>query len=125
MNKKVKKLWVDALTSGEYKQTKGTLKDETGFCCLGVLCDIYTKETKNGVWREECGLMTFDIIHEATNTLLECGEGVPPNVVVNWAGLDDDNPTVKGVGKTEQSLAEWNDGGKTFEEMAEIINKHL
>ena len=37
--------WVDALRSGEYKQTKETLKGElseggVGYCCLGVLADI-------------------------------------------------------------------------------------
>ena len=36
---------LDALRSGEYEQTDGTLKarrrDETvGYCCLGVMCDV-------------------------------------------------------------------------------------
>ncbi len=39
------KLWVEALRSGEYRQTKETLSrtspsGETGYCCLGVLCHI-------------------------------------------------------------------------------------
>jgi len=33
--------WVLALRSGEYSQTKGTLQDEQGYCCLGVACDIF------------------------------------------------------------------------------------
>ena len=32
--------WVSALRSGKYKQTKGALKDEHGFCCLGVLHEV-------------------------------------------------------------------------------------
>lgn len=32
--------WVEALESGEYHQTTGRLKDDIGFCCLGVACDI-------------------------------------------------------------------------------------
>lgn len=32
--------WVRALRSGDYKQTKGRLRTESGFCCLGVLCDL-------------------------------------------------------------------------------------
>jgi hypothetical protein len=45
MNKKVYEQWVSALRSGEYNQTKGTLKGElpdggVGYCCLGVLADI-------------------------------------------------------------------------------------
>jgi hypothetical protein len=31
---------VAALRSGKYAQTKNTLRDEQGFCCLGVACDI-------------------------------------------------------------------------------------
>lgn len=46
------KLWVKALRSGEYKQTRKTLKGRptfgdrtgTGFCCLGVVCDLAAKD---------------------------------------------------------------------------------
>ena len=33
--------WVTALRSGDYKQTSGILRDENGYCCLGVACDLY------------------------------------------------------------------------------------
>ena len=38
----VKRKWLAALRSGEYKQTTGALYDSTNdaFCCLGVLCNI-------------------------------------------------------------------------------------
>ena len=29
--------WCNALESGDYQQTTGTLRDESGYCCLGVL----------------------------------------------------------------------------------------
>lgn len=32
--------WVRALRSGEYEQTRGRLRDATGFCCYGVACDL-------------------------------------------------------------------------------------
>ena len=35
--------WVDALRSGEYKQTEYSLQDESGYCCLGVACRIADK----------------------------------------------------------------------------------
>ena len=35
---------VAALRSGEYKQTKNCLYDGEGYCCLGVACDIFSKE---------------------------------------------------------------------------------
>ena len=48
MNKELKKKWVEALRSGDYKQTKGYLQVTdpglciypVGFCCLGVLCEV-------------------------------------------------------------------------------------
>lgn len=41
--------WVNALRSGKYKQTTGTLYDEEtgGYCCLGVYCKVVTKDSKS------------------------------------------------------------------------------
>lgn len=45
MKVKYKKRWLEALRSGEYGQTTGSLTDDEGaFCCLGVLCDILKDE---------------------------------------------------------------------------------
>lgn len=38
---RVIKKWTDALRSGKYKQTKNTLQDAKGYCCLGVACDLF------------------------------------------------------------------------------------
>lgn len=48
--KKDIQVWVKALRSGKYKQTKGTLQNNQGYCCLGVACDLFieNKETNNG-----------------------------------------------------------------------------
>ena len=32
--------WVDALRSGDYQQTNGTLRRKEAFCVLGVACDV-------------------------------------------------------------------------------------
>jgi hypothetical protein len=40
MNEEIKQKWVAALRSGKYSQTRETLQDENGFCCLGVLCEV-------------------------------------------------------------------------------------
>lgn len=37
-------LWIAALRSGKYKQTRKVLRDNEGFCCLGVLCDLSRKD---------------------------------------------------------------------------------
>jgi hypothetical protein len=41
MKAELKKKWVEALRSGKYKQNRDSLRYEDGFCCLGVLCDVY------------------------------------------------------------------------------------
>ncbi len=55
MDPEIKKLWIEALRSGEYEQCIGALHDATGYCCIGVLrelvvpdnvgefCDTYTE----------------------------------------------------------------------------------
>ena len=42
--------WIAALRSGEYKQGRSYLRDGAEYCCLGVLCDVYRKETGKGEW---------------------------------------------------------------------------
>lgn len=47
MKPELKKLWVEALRSGEYKQTQDQLCHKDGndysYCCLGVLCEVAVK----------------------------------------------------------------------------------
>jgi hypothetical protein len=45
MKKEIRK-WARVLRSGKYKQTTGALQDSTGFCCLGVACDIFIPKRK-------------------------------------------------------------------------------
>lgn len=40
MDAQLKAKWVTALRSGDYQQTKNTLQDRIGFCCLGVLNEV-------------------------------------------------------------------------------------
>lgn len=51
MNDNARKL-IAALRSGEYKQTRGRLHDLNGFCCLGVACDIYQKNTQTDWYQD-------------------------------------------------------------------------
>lgn len=51
MNKDIKKQWVDALRSGKYKQGKTRLKTCHGeYCCLGVLCEILNIPNQAGTY---------------------------------------------------------------------------
>lgn len=101
MKPKIKKLWVEALRSGKYKQGKRALKTKNGYCCLGVLCDI----SNLGEWKE------FSYLGEDLTLPLE---------VQLWAGLSTESPIAK-----DNLLETYNDTGYTFEEIADLIEKYL
>jgi len=114
--------WAAALLSGEYKQGRSGLKTfdvaadhtvTTRHCCLGVLCDIFAKETGCGGWNAG----TFVI------SSTEKDSGIPPEEVQRWAGMRFRNPNVPLLTLTgTQTLAGLNDSGNySFEELAEII----
>lgn len=45
MKKAIKKKWLEALRSGEYKQGRAVLRTaDDKFCCLGVLCELAARE---------------------------------------------------------------------------------
>ena len=64
----IKDKWIKALESGEYRQTSGYLTEKGCYCALGVLCDIYEKETGEKV-------------------LIE-GSSATPYEITKWAKLD-------------------------------------
>ena len=111
MNPQIKQKWVDALRSGDYQQTKGRLRKEDEFCCLGVLCDLYAKEN-NVEWQ-----------HNEVDGYFYGNHGfIPPSSVVEWSGIADSNPLVNDEIDT---LAGLNDRGSTFNEIADLIEEHL
>lgn len=113
MNQQIKQKWVEALRSGEYKQTQGRLRNHDGFCCLGVLCDVLFPED----WKFTLGRCSHN----------DYSHVLPPKVL-REAGLQESNPIVIGYSLSahhDSSLASYNDEGKTFEEIANIIEKRL
>lgn len=38
--------WITALRSGKYNQTRSTLQDSKGYCCLGVACDLFIPKSE-------------------------------------------------------------------------------
>jgi len=112
MDKKIKKLWVEALP--KYEQTTQALKNEDGFCCLGVLCDVYRKE-KGIDWEKPAFTNRMGrsyMFGESTKLPVEVQE---------WAGLNGSNPMVG-----EFDLISLNDSQRlTFSQIAQKINIHL
>ena len=110
MNDNAKK-WVKALRSKEFKQCNGQLKKGDGYCCLGGSCVLYAKENNENWEKDDNG-----------NDMLLKEAYVLPTDVMNWLGLN----CLQGIygkikGHPRKSLADDNDGGKTFSEIADII----
>ena len=78
-----RKKWVSALRSGEYKQTRFTLKDHHGFCCLGVACDLFIKENPEYAWKES-NFNGFFFVDKDNRLNIS---GYLPTVVKDWLGL--------------------------------------
>jgi hypothetical protein len=79
MKPDIKEKWITALESGEYRKGKGHLRSGDSFCCLGVLCDLYHKETNNGEWKR---------IDPSGNVYYFLNNGMYlPDVVCDWAGV--------------------------------------
>jgi hypothetical protein len=112
VNERVKKLWVEALRSGEYKQTRGKLKHQTEdggleHCCLGVLCEIHDKEMG-------CE-QSFKSI-----------DGFPPPHILQWSGFNAVNARFKventAIGTVRDSISFLNDARLyTFAQIAALI----
>ena len=108
MNKQVKKLWLKALRSGEYKQGKHRLvtrrPDVTDeFCCLGVLQSLYYSD-HNEVYKTK----QFDRSYLTVKA-------------AKWAEVDH---------QIMQNLSNKNDGymlpkNQSFKQIANYIEKHL
>lgn len=127
MNKEKKQKWTNALINGEYKKAAGSLKTIHGFCCLGVLCDLYYKETGKGGWN-------------AANAFIETNtgqvwKGLLPMEVIEWGeitepeiyqlSVNDNASYALEILKFTYTLAGMNDTGSDFIEIAEIINKNF
>lgn len=112
MNDNAKK-WVAALRSKEYEQTKGALHNQVGYCCLGVACDLYQSEVG------DLSVEVHDNDHERI-TYYDNEGGILPPKVRDWLGLTDDSAVYRepyGM----FSLVSANDSGRTFEEIADIV----
>jgi hypothetical protein len=137
MDQEKKAQWVAALRSGDYSQGTGVLhrkvNGEHKYCCLGVLCDIALKaglELRHDPTGDcQCTSCQQDGIRAYDGY----DDFLPPKVV-QWAGLTNGNPrttesipdpgsSLPGTTIDNATLSYLNDNGKTFEEIAAIIER--
>jgi hypothetical protein len=125
MDPEIRARWTAALRSGEIPQVESVLNDGQGRCCLGVLCDIAVAD---GVVPEP----VFDDLHEVWSYI--GSYQLLPDEVTAWAGftaddLDEGDPVVTVQHRDREAgvvapfgLAELNDDGWTFGEIADAID---
>ena len=119
MKKVIMKKLVKALRSGDYLQGTHRLAKVDGygehrFCCLGVLCNIMQEETG------KLKVTKLKHMEYAFNTIT----GVLPDAVMEWSGIKDANGVIKYKNGKSNSLTALNDNGKSFNQIADIIEKN-
>ena len=87
MKVEIAERWLRALQGSAYEPAKNQLRTATGYCCLGVLCDLYHNETGKGEWRKPSAKTwwVFQTDYVAERNYL-------PQAVQDWAGLTCRNP---------------------------------
>ncbi len=118
LDPELKKQWVDALRSGEYKQTKGTLHnlDDGGFCCIGVACVVWGIATP-----EQMGVRQGDTDGDGYYL-----SGGPQCCYEDWQNVLMQTCTWDFVSPTQTNLTKMNDSGNyTFNEIADWIEEKL
>lgn len=109
MNPEIKAQWVAALRSGEYEQCREALRSRDGFCCLGVLCDLYSN-AHNAEWNDR--------------ELRRGDDEMPSARVYEWAGLP--SAAMVEIDARRGSLTYHNDiSGRSFAEIAAAIEAQL
>lgn len=143
MHKEIADRWADKLESGELPQGRGRLFQDSdkrnakgenigGYCCLGVLCEIAVEDgiIEKRVYDPIDRSVGYGTYEEFNNG--EQGTAFPPLSVVEWAGLEDENPVFKTPGETcalgccnrNLAAATLNDDRKyTFEQIAALIRE--
>lgn len=107
--------WLEALESGEYKQTTGVLRregdgnEEFRYCCLGVACEVANKFSKEDYFELSNG-------------------SVLPISLARFIGISEDGGfknVVHHGGKSFMRLTYMNDSGVRFKTIARIIREQF
>ena len=105
MSLKLRQEWAEALRSGDYVQSEGRLKTYSGYCCLGVYCEL------KGV----------DILHchsEPNQTRLNKNDAI-------FNTVESGNPRIglrNCINKSPVLSSTLNDGGYSFDQIADLIH---
>lgn len=130
MNPEIKREWLEALRSDNYAQGQGELRSANNdFCCLGVLCDLAERA---GVVRSERASTQGKYINAIPPNFYTYSAGSDdrssgglPIAVQKWSGVDSASGMFYNSRDESDNLADVNDGGASFAEIADLIEKHF
>lgn len=139
MRKEVMKKWVKALRSGKFKQGQGTLKQfnrrgQPQHCCLGVLCEVYNESMKKSKKKtlSETYDPSYNFDFKHGRSIFDKKKDDLPIKVKDWAGMKTSLgtftvPIVNEYGDEDfevECLADWNDTGRKFTVIADLIEEN-
>ena len=136
MKAEPKAAWVKALRSGEYKQGQNylALLDEAGkpaeFCCLGVFCQLQNVPFKVSEEENEVGDKPANFLFDADDGLEE-HVGLPQIIwfaqFFDWddVGVAEITSAGQAVSRLSDHLANMNDDGIAFDDIAAFIEANL
>jgi len=109
--------WVEALRSGDYEQGDYALRSASGFCCLGVACDMVGVEWK----ADRDGCYTTEAGNDFFPTADELGDQAISVLLQNTSLRNylEEPVTVM------REIANHNDIGVPFSEIADWIEENL
>lgn len=124
MKAKIKERWIRALTSGKYKKTTDELKcGDKSFCALGVLHEVYRKDTKKGewIWDDSEDMYKFKVGKQIGDV-----SRIHPSVM-KWAGTKNSRAGIDvGVDYKKVDMVEINDDYKwSFKRIAKAIREQF
>lgn len=134
MNKEFAERWVADLLDPNNKQCRSVLHDGVGYCCLGralVVGGFKLVPKRVEVGDDEIETRDDELVIDGT----QCSDGLYgeseslDDKAMNTLGFDDSQGSPKeGLvvinGTTFENLAEANDGGATFAEIADWVEKN-
>lgn len=113
MNENAQK-WIAALRSGEFEQTTTYLTKDDRDCCLGVACKLFVAENPDGI----------AVVPVNNHVTYGGNDATLPDPVREWLGLADEEGMFIGEDGRKQWLTVLNDRGRTFEEIADIVESN-
>lgn len=124
VNKSAIQEWVDALRSGNFKQTQGTLSKEGAYCCLGVACEIFADRVglirRPGMdLRDQAIVVGYSYPTSVGATRTGFDELPPP--VVDFLGIESSNPWMDNDGLPESLTIMNDEWGWDFQRIADAI----